>query len=238
MHTSKLISSALLISGLFLSHNTTAQSERSANDNRADVQRPHDGSSDGTSHSSILPLALGFEISGHQFRVSGGEPGAMCGIMIGFERDSVLLPSGSFLYLKPAMIFGIGRFDSDGRYELSVGYDAKMLLPIEYHFQAISLEGEDPQIRTSELRTLDFTNLGGDDGTVGTSERAAGNSGSDQGRRADGDVGGDADGDVNVDASSDASSDYDADSGASRAKTQQTDDDAARAARVARGQEA
>jgi hypothetical protein len=216
MNTSKLISSALLISGLFLSQNVNAQSERSANHDQVDVQqvdnsvqtqdvdnsrqtqdvdnsqRTYDAE-DSASGGSILPLALGFEIDGHKFSVSGGEPGAMCGIMFGWEIDSVLLPSGAFLYLKPVLIFGIGRFDANGRYELTVGYDAKMLVAMKYHFQAIALEGEDQHISTSELRTLDFTNLG----SAGTDERAA-----DQSGAADGDVDG-ATGDVDADAAGD-----------------------------------
>lgn len=194
MNSSKIISSAILISGLFLSHNTAAQDKDSADarrDNRVDVQQVDvqqaddsaqtqdvEDLSNGTS-ASILPAPLGFEIAGHEFRISGGEAGNLCGIMFGFDLDGYLLPSGAMMYVKPLLIFGIGRFDASGTHRFTVGYDAKMLVNMKYHFQAIALEGKDQYIRTSELRTLDFTDL---PGTIGYDKRADRRAGRDQDR--------------------------------------------------------
>jgi hypothetical protein len=264
MNSSKIISSALLISGLFLSHNTAAQDKDSADARRdngvdvqqadvqqtdvqqTDVQQTDDSAqtqefdnsrqtqdvedpSNGTS-ASILPAPLGFEIAGHEFRISGGKAGNLCGIMFGFDLDGYLLPSGAMMYVKPLLIFGIGRFDASGTHRFTVGYDAKMLVNMKYHFQAIALEGKDQYIRTSELRTLDFTDL---PGTIGYDKRADRRAGRDQDRHGVADPNGnrrptaDVDADVNNARYHDGDDSAAADDGDDTAASDDRDDSAA-----------
>lgn len=136
--TMKMISAALLIGGLMSSTSLTAQ----------------------TTSKTIVPLPLSLEIDGHEFRVSGGQPGDLCGIVIGFERASIPLPSGSLLLVNPVAFLGLGRFDALGEFRVVIGWDGKMLSQIEYHFQGFALQGESQELVTSDRETLDFRNVG------------------------------------------------------------------------------
>ena len=100
----------------------------------------------------------------HSEKKAGRDAGDLCGIVVGFELASIPLASGSLLLVKPVAFVGLGRFDSNGEFSGVIGYDAKMLLPIEYHFQAFALESRSqddaPELVTSGRETLDFRDTG------------------------------------------------------------------------------
>jgi hypothetical protein len=190
MKTSMKISSALLISGLFLSTSLVAQAkgmssadtdgtqgtqplDKSARtqpvDTGKDTQpidsgkdtQPIDGGMQIKDVNATGRNQLHLVIEGHDFSIRGGEAGEACAILVGLELMAYPLPGGEELNIFPLLVVAQGQFDESGEFSVMIGYDAKMLSPVAYHLQAVSVD-ENGQFWTSNVQTLDFSDLGSD----------------------------------------------------------------------------
>ena len=98
-------------------------------------------------------------VAGHDLRVSGGEASDACAVLLGLSLRTTPLPGGARLLIDPLAILTIGRLDAKGELHLLLGYDAKMLDKIRYHFQAVTVGQLDGAFRATNVGTLDFTKL-------------------------------------------------------------------------------
>ena len=134
MTITKPFSVALLLAGLCLSPATSAK--------------------DAVLRSPCPELRLAME--GNTLRVTGGTPGAPCGIMVGLQQIFYTLPGGAVLYVQPMAFLVLGEFDDDGGFNQIIGFDGKAIGDLTVLFQAISVEGVDGEVP----RTLRTSNLG------------------------------------------------------------------------------
>ena len=81
---------------------------------------------------------LTMEFDGSTLRVSGCH--SVCGIMIGLQKCSYVLPGDAQVSVKPLYVLSGGRFNADGSWEFDLGsLMASLKEPLTVYLQAISV---------------------------------------------------------------------------------------------------